>query len=76
VPVCGGYGSSMLVHAGCAFFVLTYRRLNMATKVNSWEEALDQLVEEKQVLRQVLHNIVMEWEVVGDDSCCFEKMGS
>jgi len=43
-------------------------------KVTSWEEALDQLADEKQALWQVLHNIVMEWERVGDDSCCFEKM--
>lgn len=43
-------------------------------KVTSWEEALDQLADEKQALREVLHNIVTEWEVVGDDSCCFEKM--
>ena len=46
----------------------------MHTKVTSWEEALDQLADEKQMLRQVLYNIVMEWERVGDDSCCFEKM--
>jgi hypothetical protein len=46
----------------------------MHTKVTSWEEALDQLADEKQALRQVLHNIVTEWERVGDDSCCFEKM--
>ena len=43
-------------------------------KVTSWEEAIDQLADEKQALREVLHNIVMEWERVGDDSCCFEKM--
>lgn len=43
-------------------------------KVTSWEEALDQLADEKQALWQVLHNIVTEWERVGDDSCCFEKM--
>jgi hypothetical protein len=43
-------------------------------KVTSWEEALDQLADEKQALREVLHNIVTEWERVGDDSCCFEKM--
>ena len=43
-------------------------------KINTWEEALDQLADEKQALWQVLHNIVMEWEVVGDDSSCFEKM--
>ena len=46
----------------------------MHTKVTSWEEALDQLADEKQMLQQVLHNIVTEWERVGDDSCCFEKM--
>ena len=43
-------------------------------KPTSWEEALDQLADEKQALREVLHNIVTEWERVGDDSCCFEKM--
>ena len=46
----------------------------MPKKVTSWEEALDQLADEKQALWQVLHNIVTEWERVGDDSCCFEKM--
>jgi hypothetical protein len=43
-------------------------------KPQTWEEALDQLADEKQALREVLHNIVTEWERVGDDSCCFEKM--
>ena len=46
----------------------------MHTKIRTWEEALDQLADEKQALWQVLHNIVTEWERVGDDSCCFEKM--
>ena len=41
-------------------------------KPTSWEEAIDQLADEKQALREVLHNIVTEWERVGDDS--FEKM--
>ena len=43
-------------------------------KPTSWEEAIDQLADEKQALREVLHNIVTEWEVVGDDSCCYAAL--
>ena len=45
------------------------------TKINTWEEAMDQLADEKNALWQMLDNIVTVWEMEGSMSDIENSMG-
>ena len=45
------------------------------TKINTWEEAMDQLADEKNALWDALDNIVTLWEMEGSISDIVNSMG-